>query len=509
MKRLFSLFLALTILLSMTACAGSGAASSAGASSDEAVSAAESVAAETSAAETETPAQAAETTSAPKNAEPADSAAEETAPAEEAESDPEAASAAPGTSELIGTYQMTGMDDGETSEEELAKMMSLGISFLLTLNEDGTGALELFGESETLTWDDSHLYSNDEPIDFTYDNGSLVLSKDGTSMTFVKLTEEELEEIRSNPSDMAALIGALIEQAANQADDESDSNPDDSDGKASSAQPSASAPGAAYAAGDVGDYHVEIVGAESFTDGDDKDGIRFYYDFTNNSDSAASAFVKLDFEANQEGYELVSTWALDDVPEDGNDLLDVRPGVTIRCISEYNFKPDGGTLTFTLSDFWGDGGTISAEFDPQNLPGRPTSDWAITPIPEPDWTAGLQPEGDFDSYHVKIKEVGGGTNYAGEPIVRIYYDFTNNSDSPTSFLLAATPQVMQDGIQLSTTFTMEDIPEEDNYSEDVNPGETITVARAFALRTDSPVTVELVDWRGNGVGIGTTIPIAD
>ena len=58
---------------------------------------------------------------------------------------------------------------------------------------------------------------------------------------------------------------------------------------------------------DLGDYHITIVAAEEFTDIDGKAAIRFYYDFTNNSDDLESAWVNLDYKASQEGYELVST----------------------------------------------------------------------------------------------------------------------------------------------------------------------------------------------------------
>ena len=69
--------------------------------------------------------------------------------------------------------------------------------------------------------------------------------------------------------------------------------------------------------------------------------------------------------------------------------------------------------------------------------------------------------------------------------------------------------VMQDGIEIPTTFTMDDIPEEDNYTVDVAPGETITVARTYSLRTDSPVTVEIYDFMSGKTYIGTTITVAN
>ena len=92
--------------------------------------------------------------------------------------------------------------------------------------------------------------------------------------------------------------------------------------------------------GPVGEYEISIVGAELFEDSDGKDAIRVYWDFTNSSDETVMPYSDLSTKAEQEGFELNTTYASydDDVPEYGNDSLYIRPGVTIRCISEYSCK---------------------------------------------------------------------------------------------------------------------------------------------------------------------------
>ncbi len=96
--------------------------------------------------------------------------------------------------------------------------------------------------------------------------------------------------------------------------------------------------------GDLGEYHVTILGAEDFVTMEGEPGIRFYYDFTNNSDSPAMAWSSLSVEARQDDYELITAYAefAMDVPEYSGNSLRIQPGMTIRCVGEYNFKLLGG-----------------------------------------------------------------------------------------------------------------------------------------------------------------------
>ena len=52
-------------------------------------------------------------------------------------------------------------------------------------------------------------------------------------------------------------------------------------------------------------------------------------------------------------------------------------------------------------------------------------------------------------------------------------------------------------------------PEEDNYTADVAPGETITVAQCYLNRSDSPITVEFYDWLSDKPYAGTVIPMGN
>ncbi len=506
--------------------------------------------------------------------------------------------------DVVGTYKLSSMSGDDTSPEDLELMESMGLRCLLVLEADGTGSLDMYGEVESITWDDDHIYSDGDPADYSFRWGELTISDDDISMTFVKLTEEEIAALNdpaSAPASASTVAGfyevssmsvgdatmgvnSLAEQditpnntyvfleddtsgyislfdgvempltldtkfmvvngeaisytlendtisiTVERDDDEvgltfvrtGDTRPETlagapapDDGQAKpSIEPTTPGPAAPVEGAsvepvshDFKESHLDILSAEFFTDSDGKDSIRIYYDYTNTSAEPECAFIAYTLEATQDDYELVTTYALDDVPEGDNYLLDVRPGVTIRCCEEYNFKSTGGPVIITFSEFLGDD-SVSMQFDPQNLPGRPADDWTITPIKEPDWVNGLPAEADHEDIHIKITKSEPAKNYNGDPLTRIYFEFTNNTGEATSFIGATDFRVMQDGIELDYTYTF-DVPEEDNDTVDVAPGETITVARCYYNRTDSPMTVEFYDFLSDEVYAGTVIPAAN
>ena len=545
------------------------------------------------------------------DSEKSDSSASTASAKEDSSSASEGSAGKKANEDIAGTYKLSSMSGEETTPEDLEMMESMGLRCLLVLEADGTGSLDMYGDVESITWDDDHIYSDGRPADYSCRWGELTVSDGDTSMTFVKLTEEEIAALNdpaSAPSPASSVAGfyevssmsvgdatlgvnSLAEQditpdntyvfleddssgyislfdgvempltldtkymivngeaiaytlendsisiTVEHDDDEvaltfirtGDSRPETLSGPVDpTPEPESSSvetkppvepttPGPAEpvegasvepVSADFDESHLDILSAEYFTDGDGKDSIRVYYDYTNTSDEAKCAVVAYDIEASQDDYELVTTYAMEDAPEYGNDLLDVRPGITIRCYEEFNFKSTGGPVVITFKEFLGDK-SVSMQFDPQNLPGRPTKEWSITPIKDPDWINGLPSEADYEDYHIKFNKVEAGENYNDEPMTIIYFDFTNNADEATSFLMAFDFRVMQDGIEMESTFTLDDIPEEDNYTVDVAPGDTITVARCYLNRSDSPITVEFYDWLSDKPYAGTVIPMGN
>ncbi len=256
---------------------------------------------------------------------------------------------------------------------------------------------------------------------------------------------------------------------------------------------------------DLGAYHVTILSAEQFKDDNENDSIRFYYDFTNNSDEEVSAFFACDTDAYQEGYELVAANSFyEKAAEADNCYHDILPGITIRCIVEYNFKPDGGDVEFSLTEsISGDSATMT--FDPKALPGRPAEDYTIEPCGSDALVGDSPSEGIYnENYYISItkSEVVDGWD-DGEKVIRIYFDFTNNSEEKTTFWAGAGSVVaMQDGIGLESSMANESVPEDNNGFTDVQPGETITVATCYSLHdTGSAVAIRVFDyWSESKVG---------
>lgn len=245
---------------------------------------------------------------------------------------------------------------------------------------------------------------------------------------------------------------------------------------------------------------ITVVGAESFIDVDDKSAIRVYYDYTNTSEELDSAWNNLGLYVEQDGYEQQTTYEAGDWSDDYS-ILYVCPGITVRCVAEYTMKADGGPIKILFEDYWGDGESIELEFDPQNLPGAPSDVWEIEPITDPVWAADFALEGEVDEYYISMDSIELTEGYEEEPMVRVYFNFTNNSEEAISAWSATMMKVLQDGIQLISCYAMEDVPEDEQYNLDIEPGETARVSVCYELRSESPVEVDITSvWGNESVG---------
>ncbi len=263
--------------------------------------------------------------------------------------------------------------------------------------------------------------------------------------------------------------------------------------------------GDVIASADWDDCHIDVVGAESFVDYEGKDAIRVYYDFTNKSDETVYAGSVISLEVTQDEYEQLSTSASWDklVPEDGNAYLSVRPGVTIRCIAEYSMKLTGGNLVMEFNNFWSEGESLTVEFDPQELPGRPPEREEEF-IGDPHWLDGVPESGKVSDYSVTLDHVEIAEGSGFEDVFRVVLNFTNNSDEATAFSWALSYRAFQNGIELASGYPdyEAEIPEDGMIYEEIQPGQSAQMAVCFELRNEqSPVEVEILDfWTGDIVG---------
>lgn len=247
--------------------------------------------------------------------------------------------------------------------------------------------------------------------------------------------------------------------------------------------------------GDVanGLFHVAVVGAEETVDYNNMPTIRFYYELTNNSDYSISPRNVLDYTAKQSGdaLDITNSWQ-DSIPEYYNYNKNIRPGITILCICEFEMNPQGGSIDFTIYGWETgmDGDSVTATYFPDRLPGRPAP-YVIKPVAEPQWTLGIPAEGTLDeSYYVSVKDAQIIEDVDGDTAIRVFCYFTNNSEETISMCAALHCLAYQDGVQLEESYAADN---SGSPYADVRPGSSVSCSMVFKLRNQSsPVEAEAV-----------------
>jgi hypothetical protein len=349
-----------------------------------------------------------------------------------------------------GSYKLTGyVENGE--EQDLSALEELGMVFYLVLDEDGTGYMDVVGEQTNLKWDENTFTDEDGAASqYTYENGVLKLSTEDGEMTFTRLTDSELAYYQEHGSGFPE--GESFEGE-----------------------------------GEIGEYYVRIVGAEALEDDDGDPAIRIWYDFVNQSDEVVAPWTALYTTAQQNGEDLDFTYLNDDVPESGNNALGVAPGYTARCTALYEYDPALGTISVAISEFMGN--SVTAELDPNALPGAPEYDgpaWEEDPA-MPAYMAGVAETGEG----VEILGYDTTTDYDGEDVIVVHFRFTNTGESDDSFFSAFTNYAVQDGFGLESSMCDDYSDEQDNAITDIAPGESIDCAVVYLPRTGDPFAVVL------------------
>lgn len=107
--------------------------------------------------------------------------------------------------------------------------------------------------------------------------------------------------------------------------------------------------------------------------------------------------------------------------------------------------------------------------------------------------------GELGEYTVSILNHELTEDYKGNPAIRVYFDFTNNSEDTASFYVATSVTAFQNGIELDKGYsTNNGVEEDDNNLKEIKPGATLKCALIYILDDDSsPVEVEvteLISW---------------
>ena len=108
---------------------------------------------------------------------------------------------------IAGTYELTAFegqdpeDPNAVTEEDLKQIKEHGYPCTLAVNEDGTAVLDLFGDTQNLTWGKTAFSTNDgSTIAYTVSDDTLTLSQESTTykMVFTRLDIPAQEEVKED-----------------------------------------------------------------------------------------------------------------------------------------------------------------------------------------------------------------------------------------------------------------------------------------------------------------------
>ena len=100
-------------------------------------------------------------------------------------------------------------------------------------------------------------------------------------------------------------------------------------------------------------------------------------------------------------------------------------------------------------------------------------------------------------YRIEIVSSRLAKDYSDKDIVIVKYKYTNNSDTPTSFMTAVDCKVYQDGVGLNECYFAADSANysADNQSKEIKKGASIEVEEAYELNdTTTDIEVEVEEW---------------
>ena len=391
-----------------------------------------------------------------------------------------------------GYWESAAVDvgDGVISEDYYGTSVVGALS--IQLNTDDSAYLASSTNTDVIegTWQESDngviITTPDDTYSLNYEDEQLILTIDGESYYFNKLKDRDINNPTIPHGSQADASGNGSQAADNIA-----------------------------GSGDIGDgnYYITVTGAEDFTDVDGDPAIRIYYDYTNNNQKefSTSAYDTISYYATQDGSDLTETYSYDDSAATNLSYY-IRKGVTIQCCAEFKYNPNGGSVDLS---FYGynegeSGGFVLASYTPGNLPGAPAP-YVIVPVNDPKWTLSLASEDTLDDFYVVVNDAELLTDANGNPAIRVYYEFTNNSNYNTSLGDELYVISYQDGISLDYSSASEgsETDTDTNLYTQIAPGQTISCSCVFTLRNqNSPVEAE-VEANKEFVAVGQTYNVAD
>ena len=167
-------------------------------------------------------------------------------------------------------------------------------------------------------------------------------------------------------------------------------------------------------------------------------------------------------------------------------------------ITDGKWSASGNTITITYDEFEDKGelqgdviyfGNLADEME--ITIGKVDPSKATNPADEVAGGKNLGSEGALGDYMVKILDAEISEDDDGTYLF-VHFEFTNNSDQDASFLFSTYTVATQDDNELERAFMMESVPDDyNNSSVSIAPGETIQLSDAWALTSESEVTIRV------------------
>ena len=96
-----------------------------------------------------------------------------------------------------------------------------------------------------------------------------------------------------------------------------------------------------------------------------------------------------------------------------------------------------------------------------------------------------------DKFTIKYKKHTITKDFAGNPCIMIYYDYTNHSSSASSEMVDVNLKAYQHGEVCDAAIPENNDDAIDHYTAEIQPEQTVTVCQAFTLTDESDVTVQV------------------
>ena len=96
-----------------------------------------------------------------------------------------------------------------------------------------------------------------------------------------------------------------------------------------------------------------------------------------------------------------------------------------------------------------------------------------------------------DKFTIKYKRHTITKDFAGNPCIMIYYDYTNHSSSASSAMVDVNLKAYQHGEVCDAAIPENNDDAIDHYTAEIQPEQTVTVCQAFTLTDESDVTVQV------------------